>query len=611
MFKFNKPKYKVYFFVAIAISIGVTFGYKIPLQKIFSSKTDIALSVKDFPSGTDVNYKIISDGKIIKQGQEKIGNNKMLNLPLPKEAIDDNEELLDYKLAISNPNQNQASTPAQTLDLLLSLNKNNGNISLSGSGIDSFSDIKIKNGDKLSNITSDWAGLFSLNSVNENLDNSKEPIEIAFQNYGITGDVNKLNSGKIEVYFGDATGSNRNAVRERYTSALIRMTHELSNVMVLQTEAIGMFFDATNQLRTQRKHQELQARAHKDYHPSEQMCRIGTFIRSLAHTQSHAELNKHALNKIMMRQYSSFANSSVAYGTQISDLSKLDRYKFYYCDPRDSNAATAALCPQPAVTVAPEIERLNKDIDYARILGNKLTVDVDFVSNTLRTDDETDLIALAKNLYFPNAFEIPLEGDVEGNIDPVYNARSFAAKMNVAHSSFINIVGMKANAPEGQETTATRSSPLPPVFATGVPRESNQSGLQTPLVTSRSPSPNILTEDTGWAYMKAMLREFGITDDNEINHLLGARPSYYAQMEVLTKKIYQHPNFYTNLYDKPANVERISASIDAITLMHQRDRFESLLRREMLTSVLLEDDLSNHTSAVSSKLFQEINSAKR
>lgn len=110
--------------------------------------------------------------------------------------------------------------------------------------------------------------------------------------------------------------------------------------------------------------------------------------------------------------------------------------------------------------------------------------------------------------------------------------------------------------------------------------------------------------------MKAMLREFGIQDrnasgstDDEIHAMLGVRPSYYAQMEVLTKKIYQTPDFYTNLYDKPVNVERIGVAMDAISIMNQRDRYESLLRREMLTAMLVEDALAPHVEDVNARIF--------
>src|SRR5690606_4894496 len=89
-------------------------------------------------------------------------------------------------------------------------------------------------------------------------------------------------------------------------------------------------------------------------------------------------------------------------------------------------------------------------------------------------------------------------------------------------------------------------------------------------------------------YTKALIKELGITSTDEIDKFLGEKPSYFAQMEVLTKKIYQNPTFYTELYDKPVNVERKGAAIEAISLMQDRDLYNSLLRSEAVLSVLLE-----------------------
>jgi hypothetical protein len=85
--------------------------------------------------------------------------------------------------------------------------------------------------------------------------------------------------------------------------------------------------------------------------------------------------------------------------------------------------------------------------------------------------------------------------------------------------------------------------------------------------------------------MKALLQEMGAAPA-DIEELMGENPSYYAQMEILTKKIYQNPEFIINLYDKPANVKRIRAAGQAIKTMQDRDIHEALERRMMLISAL-------------------------
>ena len=137
-------------------------------------------------------------------------------------------------------------------------------------------------------------------------------------------------------------------------------------------------------------------------------------------------------------------------------------------------------------------------------------------------------------------------------VDFIFDFRQILAKRSVAENSFNEIVGMKA---EGSGIA------------------SNARG-----------------------YMEVVYDNLGIGDpsdilNNDVETLLGEYPSYHAQMEVLTKKLYQRPEFYTNLYDKPVNVERKGASLRAIGLMQNMDRFKSQLRSEAILSVLLEVEL--------------------
>src|SRR5690606_26127174 len=104
--------------------------------------------------------------------------------------------------------------------------------------------------------------------------------------------------------------------------------------------------------------------------------------------------------------------------------------------------------------------------------------------------------------------------------------------------------------------------------------------------------------------LKALMKEMGLPDD-EVEKVLGENPSYYAQMEFLSKKIYQNPNFYTALYDKPANVERIRAAMTAVKLMNDRDIHAAMLRREMLLSMMLELRLRERADVI----YRDTNSA--
>ena len=92
---------------------------------------------------------------------------------------------------------------------------------------------------------------------------------------------------------------------------------------------------------------------------------------------------------------------------------------------------------------------------------------------------------------------------------------------------------------------------------------------------------------TAASYMTSILYELGMEGD-AINEMMKGGPSYYAQMEILTKKIYQNPQFYIDLYDKPANVKRKYVALKSVGLMQDWDTLEVKLRTEMLAALLLE-----------------------
>ena len=101
-------------------------------------------------------------------------------------------------------------------------------------------------------------------------------------------------------------------------------------------------------------------------------------------------------------------------------------------------------------------------------------------------------------------------------------------------------------------------------------------------------------------FIYALLQEMGGSEISaeEIKREIGEQPSYYAQMDVLTKKLYQRPEFYSDLYDKPANVLRKDVAIQAATLMQKRDLYQSYLRSEMTLAVMLETLLVKEQNAV-------------
>ena len=342
--------------------------------------------------------------------------------------------------------------------------------------------------------------------------------------------------------------------------ALQLMTEQLSVTALQQVGIIGTFFDAKHQLETQRVLSNLKARAHKDYHPSMGMCEFGSNVKSLAASERKGEVNAVLMAQRSLDRQLGAANTSASGGPQQDLDARLAQFKETYCDPYDSNNGLASFCNLDGPSDdAEERARYNRDIDFVRAVDLPLTLDIDFMDGEDEASpDEEDIFALAANLYSHDVFLRPapdfgLKRDAAGNLiypedgdlttqqQTYLDMRAIAAKRSVAENSFNAIVGMKSAGSGGSKD-----------------------------------------------FMAGILEELGIEDSDEINRLIGDQPSYHAQMEILTKKIYQDPGFYTDLYDKPANVSRKEVAMQAIGLMQKFDMLKSTLRKEASLSILLE-----------------------
>lgn len=370
---------------------------------------------------------------------------------------------------------------------------------------------------------------------------------------GNCGAPNRNNSYEVSTCDGQIDGQ-LDQIEDTYVAALMKMAEEFSAVMLQQMQILGTQFDAKEQLEAQRDIQRLSAQAHRDYHPSEQLCAYGSGVRSLAHTEEKARANKLSLDQILAGTYSNRSARSSMLGSSSDMRSRIEQFKSVYCDPSDNNNRLWSVCygisynvsSPPSLPASADPERFNKDINYNGTFKQPLTLDIDFTDDNA-TNDEEDLLALGRNLYWPRALDNFNEDSP--NQDAVAQARANIARISLAQNSFSNIVALKARSPGGAGTG-----------------------------------------ENGDAYLKAVMREFGLSEA-EIEEIYGENASYFAQTEILMKKMYQHPDFYTNLYDKSSNIDRINATLEALQLIQGRDRMKSMLRREMLAATLLEDDL--------------------
>lgn len=334
--------------------------------------------------------------------------------------------------------------------------------------------------------------------------------------------------------------------------AMMLMTEQISTLAIYQTLIIGSFFDAKHQLETQRLLQSMQADAHKSYQPSEGMCQFGTSTRSLAAADGNTDFTQIALSARSV-QRRLLSGDTIGVGSKRDDLrSRLQNLKNKYCNKQDFGGQFNEFC------LNNDKRRINNDINITQMLGYRNTLKIDFSKEEV-TPDEEDIFALSANLYghelAPRIAEQKMANKdgsiVDGGAFAYLKLRARATKRSVAQAAFAAQAAMKAQ------------------------------GEKEVLV-----------------YMKAILEEMGIGEE-EIKVLLAEeRPSYYAQMEILTKKLYQSPDFYADLYDKPANVDRKRVAMQAISLMQKRDMYRSQLRKEAIMAVWLETRLREMESLV-------------
>ena len=414
--------------------------------------------------------------------------------------------------------------------------------------------------------------------------------------------------------------------------SLARMTNQLSAVAYYYTQSIGMFLDAQMQLDTQRLFRKLQFEAHRDYLPSQDFCAFGTNARSLASSTNLARFNALALSRISLDRQTGIVNSAGASDFNEDYDSRWRQFVDTYCNPADNNYQPADTTtnnnePFRGLTEdqsnasglmlacdhdgeggqndvgAVDNNRMNIDIDYTRLIEEPRTIEVNFAQNdptldvvlpepqdtlfalgagagigAMQPGHEEDVIAMSRNLYGHRAINRALSKNAleRGGVQKLLLAtRSIIAKRGVAQASFNAIVGLKSAGTALDEMQGTDSD------------GDGNVDVEFPAVSGGVTNIN-LTQSS--SYMASILNELFRADlplATNIFEYIGYSPSYYSQLEILSKRIYQNPDFYAALYDTPANVSRKKVAMKAIELMLDREIFESQLRREMSISVLL------------------------
>ena len=151
------------------------------------------------------------------------------------------------------------------------------------------------------------------------------------------------------------------------------MAEQLTTNMIQQVEIIGTFFDAKHQLETQRLFQQKIAEAHKDYHPSEQMCEIGTFVRDLANAEERTKVTRNAIqNAALTRALASGDVKTVQDQAEGSDeLTRRDAYIDHFCNIHDNANQNDLLCE-----TSKHVAQQNADVNFTQIIDYPLTLNI-------------------------------------------------------------------------------------------------------------------------------------------------------------------------------------------------------------------------------------------
>lgn len=313
---------------------------------------------------------------------------------------------------------------------------------------------------------------------------------------------------------------------------------------------LGQFFDAEQQLAGQRLLQKLMAEATKDYHPSVAMCKMGTTVRSLAEADRTVTTESYVLaQRALKRDLGQYLTAASAGETEYL-AGRLRQFKSSYCSKYDNNYIKPG-AGQAEDTGLSVICQTNEAAGHPAVFG-ALNSDVNVAENILLNPHVTrsTAVAVGSNLYGNKVPSRPRRYELKDqSAQELYMAmRSVIAKRSVAEYSYNKIAAMKA---PGLGEKAARAGNIAQAYP----------------------------------YMAVLLNEMGMSGEDK--ERLGYM-SYLTQMEFLTKKMFQRPGFYTDLYDKPVNVRRMSVALKGLNLMLDRDMYESYLRSEMLMSILLE-----------------------
>lgn len=365
-------------------------------------------------------------------------------------------------------------------------------------------------------------------------------------------------------------------LQEDWLPEFYAMTEQISATILADATHTGYLFDASLQSNRQLQFDKAQIKAVYDYQPSAALCKFGTIRTDIAASQFQGQANQLYLAKIAGERDRLKADKVAGLiGAPLKgyvfdpldiEANRQNQFLNRYCNPAHSGGELSSICG------ASNAAFRDNDISIVRMIDQNKTLDINLTDGVL-TDDEQDIIALMNNLYSYRLSPLLSLGDLRNvnNPETLLNLRSLQAARSIPRNSFAHIIGTKSAGTGSRESTQFISQIVQSMGLDQDAGSANNGGGINGLFPILSPAST------------------GANGDISASFNLGDNPSYDAQMEVLTKTIYQDPNFVTSLIDKPENIKRQEVAILASKLMIDRDIHQALQRRELLISAILNE----------------------
>lgn len=353
----------------------------------------------------------------------------------------------------------------------------------------------------------------------------------------------------------------KNYLKNTWWEQLLKPQLQLYSQQDTQTEIQAQnirstFADARNTNAYARTVQRQSAEMTMELMPDETTAQVACGVSDLPAAQQAAAATTTQISdsSAARRLGRSAGTSGIAIASDMRD--RFDIFKRYFCNPEGWGGVLSNVCKDAGEAPDLDIQFSAVDADKKPIgIGNRWTLDLDDNPADRSTTDEVIVEAFRTNLFGNQLAARPTRDQfAQTNTQLAYlNQRGLEAKRNVAEYSFNSYIGEKKKSEGGKGSKE---------------------------------------------FLENTLKNLNLGNADEILERAGENPSYYAIMEVLGKKAYQSPDFYTNLTNLSPQVAQTHASVQAVGLMQMRDVYESLLRSEMILSLIVEMELADRQREV-------------